>query len=50
VDADGNGVTPTVALDDVRLYSRALTDAEIASLHASNATISNGLRIRLPFD
>ncbi|MFJ8579502.1 LamG-like jellyroll fold domain-containing protein [Micromonospora sp. NPDC093277] len=38
------------ALDDIRLYDRALTDAEIASLHASNATITNGLRIRLPFD
>jgi sialidase-1 len=38
------------ALDDIRLYGRALTDAEIAALHASNAALTDGLLLLLPLD
>lgn len=37
------------ALDDVRLYNRALTATEIADIRSTNATTPPGLVIRLPF-
>lgn len=38
------------ALDDVRLYGRALSQAEITSLYTTNAALTTGLVIRLPLD
>lgn len=38
------------ALDEVRLYDRALTAAEISSLYTANSPLTDGLRIRLPMD
>lgn len=38
------------SLDDVRLYDRALTGAEIGQLYSSNVALPDGLLIRLPLD
>ncbi|WP_253767554.1 exo-alpha-sialidase [Goodfellowiella coeruleoviolacea] len=38
------------ALDEVRLYGRALTDAEIGQVYSANAALPDGLLIRLPMD
>jgi len=37
------------ALDDFRLYTRALTPTEISGIYTSNATTAPGLRLRYPF-
>lgn len=37
------------ALDDFRLYNRALTQAEITSIYTTNSTTPPGLRLRYPF-
>ncbi|SCL44466.1 sialidase-1 [Micromonospora citrea] len=38
------------ALDEVRLYDRALSPTEISALYTSNSALTDGLRIRLPMD
>lgn len=38
------------SLDEVRIYSRALSGAELDQLRTANASITNGLVLRLPFD
>ncbi len=38
------------ALDEVRLYNRALSASEISGLHSANTAIANGLRLDLDFD
>ncbi|MEV6104888.1 sialidase family protein [Streptomyces sp. NPDC051940] len=37
-------------LDDMRVYNRALTAAELSSIRTSNAGVTSGLRLRLPLD
>ncbi len=38
------------ALDEVRVYSRALSSAELEALRLTNAPITDGLVLRLPFE
>ena len=37
------------SLDDIRLYNRALTPAEITDIQTTNSTAPAGLRLRYPF-
>jgi sialidase-1 len=40
----------TGALDEVRVFNRALTGAEVNEIYTTNASITGGLVLRLPFD
>ncbi|WP_410655094.1 exo-alpha-sialidase [Amycolatopsis sp. lyj-112] len=44
------GMSLKGGLDDVRLYRRALTDAELERIRLGNAPVRDGLVLHLPFD